>query len=376
MSLVALNKMPLMWAGGPQRQLTPYATAGTSDALDAANEAVITYGDIITEDGASHTIDTTGSSSLGMRIGASTVFANAGTTVKVGLAALDLATGPPTRAANAADVITFDVSRSMTGGGGGIVTNSWCDFVPTAGTKTIANGDPVAFCMQMTARAGADLVNVTNAVNTTPMNYPGVTGFLGAAYGDRTKTPGMRITFSDGVRGYFAGGQVISTATTITWNSGSATTEYGNVMRFPFPVRAYGIAAANLAIAANLDLILYSDPLGTPVAQKTVSVDGNAVSFATLGLIERLFPAPYDIPANTWVAAIVKPTTTTNITHPHYTYSVSGDQDSVPAEGYAVNRASGAFAAQNSNKDRFSIGLLIGAFGYNAAHLVNGGMVQ
>ncbi len=29
--------------------------------------------------------------------------------------------------------------------------------------------------------------------------------------------------------------------------------------------------------------------------------------------------------------------------------------------GYAANRATGAFAAQNSNKDRFTIGLLIGA---------------
>jgi hypothetical protein len=29
---------------------------------------------------------------------------------------------------------------------------------------------------------------------------------------------------------------------------------------------------------------------------------------------------------------------------------------------YAVSRNTGAFAAQNSNKDRFAIGLLVGAF--------------
>ncbi len=30
--------------------------------------------------------------------------------------------------------------------------------------------------------------------------------------------------------------------------------------------------------------------------------------------------------------------------------------------GYAINRASGAFAAQNSNKDLYAVGLLVGAF--------------
>jgi hypothetical protein len=133
----------------------------TAAILDSANEAMIMIGYVVTSDGGSHTIDTTGSSSLQWLTGSSVGFTQAGTTVKVGLAAVDTATGPPPRAVNVSDVITFDVSRSMTGGGGGIAgANTWQTHVPTSGTKTVANGDFIAFAIQMTAWATADSIRV------------------------------------------------------------------------------------------------------------------------------------------------------------------------------------------------------------------------
>ena len=264
MSLVALDGTPLVLLGAPMRGGVASATPLSSTLLDAAGEACIMVGRIFTEDGASHTIDTSGSSALEWQTGAVT-FANAGTTVVVGLAAVDAATGPPVRAVNVANVITFDVSRSHTGGG--ITAIGWQTNVPTSGTKTIANGDLVAFCVQMTARGGTtDLVNVSTAAAGSAQLRPTVTNYIGAAYNDAARLPNAVITFSDGARGWFWGGYVTSSATNRAFNN-TATREYGNLLQFPFPVRAYGITASVIA-SGDLDLKLYTRPAGDPCRSK------------------------------------------------------------------------------------------------------------
>lgn len=339
----------------------------TQTTLDAANEAAIFIGRIITSDGSSHTIDTTGSSSLQWRTDTST-FANAGTTVKVGLAAVDAATGPPARAANAADVITFDVSRSMTGGGGGITSGAWQTHVPTAGTKTIANGDLVAFAVQMTARAGADSVTVRSAAATSnSMSLPSVTGFTGAAYAAVTSLPCAIIVFSDGAIGWFYATDVFSVANNRSFNSGSSPNEYGQLYNFPFSYRVYGIYGW-VAAAADCDIVLYSDPLGTPVAEKTVAIDSNTVAAATVRRFSVLFPAPYDVAANASVAAVFKPGGS-NITVYYKTLADAAHRvtDSGGTSSYGVSRASGAFANANSSLDHYYIALLIGAFDNGAS---------
>jgi hypothetical protein len=349
--------------------------------MDAANEAIIMIAEIFNPDGASHTIDTTGSSSLGWRTG-TTTFNNGGTTVNVGLAAVDASNGPPGRAANAANVITFDVSRSMTGGGGEVTTAAWQEHVPDAGTKTIANGDIVAFCVQMTARGGADSViaGCTLEPASGAARFPCVTAFTGGSYTNATSHPNFVITYSDGTRGYPVNGQVVNGgATTVTWNNTSGTKEYGNYFELPVPAKIYGIGAY-VTVSADLDLILYSDPLGTPVAQKTTSVDLNQVASAAAGIVYKLFPTPYEVAANAPVAGIVKPTSASNVSAIHKSVNIAAHQDAdqLGQNCYAVNRDTGAFAAQNSNKDRFGIGLLIGAWddgaGSGGGMLVHPGM--
>src|SRR5688572_26489938 len=97
MSLAALGGIPLIPVGHANRQgTTSIATLGNT-TLDAANEACIMVGRLWWNDLGSHTIDTTGSSSLQWRTGAST-FANGSTVVKVGLAAVDTGNGPAARA--------------------------------------------------------------------------------------------------------------------------------------------------------------------------------------------------------------------------------------------------------------------------------------
>jgi hypothetical protein len=140
---------------GPSQWLGTSTVGQTTVFANAANKGAAFIGYIETSDGASHTLNTTGASSIGWTTG-SVTFDNAGTSVKVGIAAVDMAVGPPGRPVNTSDVINFTVSKTLTGGSGGIIANSWHNHVPDSGTMTIANGDLVAICVQMTALGGAD----------------------------------------------------------------------------------------------------------------------------------------------------------------------------------------------------------------------------
>lgn len=367
MSLAALDGTPLIPIGHGGKDFG----AGTSSALATAatlavtNASVIMYGHIFTEDGASHTIDTTGFSSLGWRSGAVT-FANAASVLRVGLAPVDTTNGPPGRASNTAGVTNFDVFRAYTTSVGP-TTSAWNESVPTSGTKTIANGDVVAFVIQFITRAGADSVIVQAAGGGAVIGiaFPGVTTFDGTAtYTGAFLIPTAVITFSDGTLGFFYGGYLASIGSTAqTWNSGSATKEYGNYLLLPFPTKVYGVyGSPNLT--ADSDFVLYSDPLGTPVAQKTVSMDSNVIrATGASNLSFFLFSSPYTTTASQPLAVIAKPGAS-NISLSYRTFNASAHQKSLGCgvNGYAVNRASGAFAAQNSNKDRFDLGILVGAF--------------
>lgn len=364
MALTALDGSPLVYLGAAHRNGLPTLAALGNTTVDAANEACIMVGQVFTEDGGSHTIDTSGSSSIGWRT-ATVTFANAGTSVKVGLAAVNAAAGPAVRAVNTSDVIDFDVFAQFTGGGGGITTGAWQESVPTSGSKTIANGELVAFAVQAITRAGADSILVSAAPSSAGnQSRPSVTNFAGS-YADAGRIPNVVITFSDGTLGFFVGGHVASIGTsTQTWNSGSGTIEYGNLFQAPFPMNVYGLYFS-ASLGGNTDAILYTDPLGTPAAAKTDPIDLNQLGAPGLTSIHHSwFASPYSVPANTPVAAILKPASATNISMTYKTYNAAAHQKSEAfgTNGYAVNRASGAFAAQNSSKDRFVIGLIVGAF--------------
>jgi hypothetical protein len=354
---------------------TPGVGAGAT--LDAANEACIMIGQVIWTDGGSHTIDTTGSSALSWRPG-TTTFANAGTTVKVGLAAVDTANGPPGRAVNVADVITFDVAAVFTGGGGGIPNNVGTTSVPTTGSKTIANGDLVAFAVQMTARAGVDSVIVNGAGLGAPTNRPIVTQFTGGAYAAVTISPILVITASDGTIGWFFGTEPSSSVPSRTFSSGGAgaTKEYGQLFKLPFPCKIYGLYG-DIVPSADLNWVLYSSPLGTPVAEKTVAMDLNVVNANNGRVAAMMFSSPYTCEAEQEVVAAYKPGAS-NITVRYRTLHLAAHRvvDVGGVDSYGVNRDAAAFADDNSGLNHYLIGLLVGGFSYNAARLVNGGLAR
>ena len=171
------------------------------------------------------------------------------------------------------------------------------------------------------------------------------------------------ITYSDGTLGFALGGHVYLIGTTTqTWNNGSATKEFGNYLKMPGPAKIVGLIV-NCSMGGNVDFILYSDPLGTPVAERTVSIDLNIISVANQNRwAPILFPIPYVSYANQPLAVVIKPTSATNVTSPYISLNIAAHQGAHPLgeNCYAVSRASGAFAAVNANKDRFCVGVLVG----------------
>jgi hypothetical protein len=355
---------------------------GNNDTLtDATLEACEYIGHVFTADGASHTIDTTGSSSLGWMTGAVT-FANAGSSFTVGLGTVDLANGPPARATNVANAVTFSVSKTLTGGGGGITATAWQEHVPDAGTMTIANGDLVAFSAQMVVRAGADVVNVRKQSITSTLNSPNVTNFVGGAYAEVAATPNMVITFSDGVLGYFIGSIIGTVRLATAWNNLSATKEYGNFFQFPGPVSVAGIGVfLDETAGANFSLNLYSAPLVAPVQEKTIAFDANVKTSNAFRWIYGLFPSPFALAANTPVVGAIQPTTNNNVTLLGMTMNAAAHQSShvLAANCYAVNRGTVGvgtpFAAQNSNKDIIHLALLLSGLDNGATPGVMGARI-
>ena len=372
MALVDLPgaKMVLL---GPNAGLAPGSPSNTNVTIDAVNEAIICVGYLETSDGASHTINTTGSSSIQWRTG-TTTFANGATTAKVGIAPVLTTAGPPARASNAADVISFDVAASFTGGGGGITNNAWQTSVPTTGTKTIANGDLVAICVQMTARAGVDSITVATMAMAEHTHRPLVTAFVAAAYTIQAHSPSFVIVFSDGALGWLHGSDVSSARATLTFNSGGATKEYGQLYNLPFPCKIYGIYGW-VDPDNDFDVVLYSAPLGTPVAEKTITVDANTVASTGGRRFFSLFPAPYTYAAGTEIVAALKPGAA-NIAAYSKTLGNAAHRvaDVWGTSGYGVSRATAAFSNLNSSLDHLNIGLVVGAFDNGAGAGGGGGL--
>jgi hypothetical protein len=333
--------------------------------LDATNEALIWIGRVETSDGASHTIDTTGSSSIQWR-SAGVTFTDVGSLFSVGIAPVDTATGPPARASNTTDVIDFDVAAVFVGNGGGITANAWQTSVPTTGTKTIAHGDLVAICFQFTTRAGTDSVIVNSmSPGNNQHHLPMVTGFLAASYGVQTLIPSAVISFSDGVLGWVHFGDVATSRSTRIWDNNDAAVEYGQLYNLPFATKIYGIYGA-VDADNNLEVVLYSDPLGTPVPEKTIEMDSNVTISADGRFFVNLFSSPFTYTKNTDIAVTYKPTTTSTIGVGYKTLANAAHRITDPwgTSGYGISRATGggAFADTNSSLDHYFIGLIVGAF--------------
>jgi hypothetical protein len=282
-------------------------SATSSGTMNAAGEsqAAVGYVRLSTGPGTTKTLSSAGGGFIHWASAAVT-FANAGTNVRVGIN--DVTSG--------LEDGTHDVYGDLTGGGGGIAANSVNRTAMTSGTKSITHGDLIAVVVEMTTRGGADSVDVTRGSSSSGFLVPYGTQDTGSGP-TRVSGAALRamIEFDDGTVGWLDGltsGRFSSTS----FASNSTPDEYALVFQLPCRASASGLwgALAGVASTEDFEMILYSDPLGTPVAERTISQDADVTEYAGgAQVFSRPFSSVYTLEANTTYAIALRPTTTSAI---------------------------------------------------------------
>lgn len=284
------------------------STPITSTAINSAGESVCCIGRVVMPGGpgTSKTCSSAGGK-VAFHI-SSLTFANAGTNVRVGLQDI---------AATGIEDGTFDVYADFVGGGGGLTTGV-NNLAMTNGSKTLTYGDVVGIAMEMTARGGAADSVVVTRINVSQALHPYMTqdtaGTGAAKIG--TTLPMATIVFDDGTVGWVgADSWIWGSETQSAFSNASTPDEYAMIFQVPFACRITSLYAylSSMASTDDFELILYSDPLGTPVAERTITVDADLMSSGTSGFCEFPLATTFDLSINTDYAVALRPTTANTI---------------------------------------------------------------
>lgn len=287
-----------------------FSSGQWANILDAAWESVALIGKIYLEwgPGSSKTI-----SSAGWKIrwrAWSVTFANASTNVRIWIQDV---------AATGIEDTTYDVYVDYVWWGGGITANAEQLSSMSNGTKTITHLDTVAVIFEMTARWGTDTVSVTTfssniSKNGSTVIFPYRTNDTGSGPAKNGFWLWFAIEFDDGTLGWMYPWSIIpwwnsSSSLIIDWSS--TPDEWAVLFKLPFPctINWWYLVVGNIATTDNFEIVFYSDPLWTPTAIETLTIDpdftGSAASISpyTFNLTE------YNLAANTWYAFAARPTT-------------------------------------------------------------------
>lgn len=327
----------------PQAQF-PNSVAVSSTTIDAVGESAAGIGHVLlsTGPGTSKTISSAGGK-LYFRTG-SVTFADAGTTVRVGIQDVG--------AAGLEDG-TYDVHDDLVGGTDTITGSAVNSAAMSSGTKTITHGDQVAVVIEMTARGGTDSVQIARSNNSALMPYG--TADTGAGPTLVTMAPFITIEFDDGTLGWLGmSSWAAVTENSAQFDSGDTPDEYALVFRLPFKAAALGLYAQLASVAAgdDFEVILYSAPLGTPVAERTLAQD---MSLAALGNhFDRAFTSAFTLEANTDYAIAIRPSTANGLSYTRVNFgSGNGVLRKVTMLGtnwsqYSRSNQTGAFGSQDT----------------------------
>jgi hypothetical protein len=327
--------------------------------MDAAGESVFGIGQIMlsTGPGTSKVISPGGGGKLYWRA-VSATFANAGTNLRIGVQ--DLSVG--------LEDGTFDVYADLVGGTDTLTAGVMGTAMET-GTKTIAHGDYVAIGMEMTTRAGADTVSIRNYSSSADALNTYCSIDTGAGPTRQVGLPMFTLQFDDGTIGWLVGAPPVFVEVGTTFGNASTPDEYALLWQQPFPAKAVGIVAIldNVITTDTFDLVLYSDPLGTPIAEKTVTIDPNVIVDTTGdGGVTGLFTSAFDLVKNTTYGVAVKTTSAGTITLSRMQFGTGNGVLRGPtslgtnwSEGTRSD-VTGAFASSTENLPL--IGVLLDAF--------------
>lgn len=346
---------------------------GGNAVMDATGEQVAFIGHCYIDGrAASKTISAAGGGSISFRVNSLT-FANGGTTLDVGIQDISTSSGPVARPDG-----TFDVKKTLTGGGGGLSANSWNTISMTSGSgsKTISHGDLIAVMFDMTARAGADSVQIGTTYGIYPSNYatrPTVMTNLGgwASLG-ASGVPNCLITFDDGTLGILDG-TLLSDGAGITSEDYSDSTnpdERGVVFQVPWDCKidAYYVRMNQQSgAAADCTLKLYSAPTtaASAVANSTITILGEQLdaSFQESTAIYTL-PAAISLSKNTDYCLALKADSTGTIGLYYYVQSSATHRAFLPG-GTTMAKATrnnGAGNFSTTTTTQYMMGVRISSF--------------
>lgn len=277
-------------------------------------------------------------------------WANAGTTMDVGLQGVAAAAGPVPQPNG-----TFGVKRTLTGGDGNVTGSATKVTAMTggSGTSTISHGDLIAVVWDMTARAGADSVIISHGANGGS-GLPNNNLFTAAAW--RTtqgRLPNVVITSDDGTLITIDDTIPFVSAAVETYADATNPDERGLLFQVPWDCKIDAVRGL-LGItdnASDYTITVYSDPLGTPasVASVTVLADRGAVA---AGDREQRFPlaAEVSLSANTDYVIAVRANGTTNTRLPSFTLMDQTHRalqpGSTTVKKATRNNGAGAFTAE------------------------------
>ena len=288
--------------------------SGNNNTIDAAGESVAFIGKMYIEGAASSKTISSAGGKIFFRAGTVT-FANAGTNFRIGIQDV---------ASTGLEDGTFDVYADFTGGGGGLTTNTFFQKAMTTGSKTINHGDVIAIVFEMTTRGGTDSVIITGynprtQITVTNSTFPYKTQDTGTGPArSNAGIAGASIIFDDGTIGWIEMAYMHPyTAANTSYTQTSTPDEYAAVFQVPFKCRVRGgyLNVGSIASTDNFDIILYSDAEGTPVAERTVSVDPNYTgSTSNNNVPYNIDFSSFELTPGEWYALACRPTTSNDVT--------------------------------------------------------------
>jgi hypothetical protein len=251
------------------------------------------------------TVSAAGGGKIIWRSGAST-FASASTTFRIGIQDIN-SSGVP-------DAV-FDVYTDFVGGTD-TMTNNTRVTTFAVGTKDITHGSVIALTGLLVTKGGSDSVVLVGTIPTLKgaggSSHP--YGYVNATRTLFTTTGGIigMIQADDGTLGLIENITIPFANFGVTYSSSSTPDEYAIVFKVPFKCTLSGasIQIGNVSSTRTFEVVLYSDPEGTPTQIEAVTFDPNLVATTGIGQINISFSNNHILQKDTWYAVSVKPTST------------------------------------------------------------------
>lgn len=325
-----------------------------SNVIDATGEQWHLIGKIIWEGGQPG--DTKVISTVGGKIGwncSGLTWATLGSVLRVGIQDVSLTAGPPPRGDG-----TWDTYYEYVQGTSSPTVSAWnTTGLMAVGSKTVTYGDLIAIVFDITV-AGTDKVNMSGYGNFPNSGYPTMIAYTSGTTYSQVGAPNCIIVADDATTCWLDLAPVLASSGLLNYNVGTAgADEYGSLITLPVATKIDALWA-KAGIATNTDtyqLLLYSDPLGTPTVLETLTVDGHQIGAANRAtFVSGFLPAYRTLAANTQYAVTVRPLGTSNVSLSFVDVSVNAHLASHPwgKNCYTVKRLdnTGVFTAVDTRR--------------------------